>query len=51
MPLTMTVEILHFGNYLHRKGVENLMVNMQLGYFLTNIADFKVSITDITVKL
>lgn len=37
MPLTMAVEILHVRNYMHRKGVEHLMVNMGLGYFLTNI--------------
>ena len=36
---------------MYRKGVEHLMVNMQLGYFLTNTADFKVSVTNITVKL
>lgn len=51
MPLTMAVETLHFRNYMHRKGVECLMVNMQWDYFIKNTADFEASIIDITVKL
>lgn len=51
MPLTMAIEILRFRKYMHRKGVEYLMVNMQSGYFLANIANFKSSITDSIVKL
>lgn len=38
-------------NCRHRKGAEHLMVNVWPGYFLTNRADFKISVTDITVRL
>lgn len=51
MPLTMAVETLHFRNYMHRKGVEHVMVNVRWGYFLIGTADFKISVIDITVKV